>query len=213
MLKIWGRISSINVRKAVWAAQECGVPFERVDAGAAFGMVKTPVFLAKNPNGLIPMMEEEDEQKGFVLWESNAIVRYLCASYAPDRLYPQALHARFDAERWMDWQQTTFNPAGRGAFMQLIRTAPEHRQQAVIDQSVAATEALLAMLDAHLSQRAFMGGDQFTMADIPLGCELHRWCGLTLPQASLTSYAHVKRWYQQLVARPAARGVLDVVLS
>jgi glutathione S-transferase len=213
MLKIWGRISSINVRKAVWAAQECGVPFERVDAGAAFGMVKTPEFLAKNPNGLIPMMEEEDEQKGFVLWESNIIVRYLCASHAPDRLYPQALRARFDAERWMDWQQTTFNPAGRGAFMQLIRTAPEHRQQAVIDQSIAATEALLAMLDAHLSQRAFMGGDQFTMADIPLGCELHRWCGLTLPQASLTSYAHVKRWYQQLVARPAARGVLDVVLS
>ncbi len=209
MLKIWGRISSINVRKVVWAAQECGVPFERVDAGAAFGIVKTPAYLAKNPNGLIPMMEDED----VVLWESNAIVRYLCARYAPDTLYPTPLPARFDAERWMDWQQTTFNPAGRGAFMQLIRTAPEHRQQAVVDQSVAATEPLLAMLNAHLSQREFLCGDQFTMADIPLGCELHRWSGLPLPQAALTNHAQVKRWYQQLLARPAARGVLDVVLS
>ncbi len=209
MLKIWGRISSINVRKVVWAAQECAVPFERIEAGAAFGVVKTLEFLAKNPNGLIPMIEDE----GFVLWESNAIVRYLCATYAPERLYPLPLPARFDAERWMDWQQTTFNPASRGAFMQLIRTAPEQRQPAVIEQSIAATEALLAMLDAHLSQRAYMCGDQFTMADIALGCELHRWSGLPLPQAALAAHTHVKRWYASLLARPAARGVLDVVLS
>lgn len=205
MLKIWGRISSINVRKVVWAAQECGVPFERTDAGATFGVVKTPEFLAKNPNGLIPMIEDE----GFVLWESNAIVRYLCAKYAP-ALYPNELRARFDAERWMDWQQTTFNPASRGAFMQLIRTAPEQRQQTVIDQSNAATDSLLEILDAHLSQHTYLCGDIFTMADIPLGCELHRWNGL--PQTR-KAYAHVQRWYERLLARPASRGVLDIELS
>jgi glutathione S-transferase len=206
MLKIWGRMSSINVRKVVWAAQELGLAFGRVDAGQQFGVVSTAEYLTKNPNGLVPLIEDD----GFALWESNVIVRYLCAKHAPGTLYPQELRARFDAERWMDWQQTTFNPAGRGAFMQLIRTAPELRQQAVIESSQAATEKCLALLDAHLAGRDYLCGAQFTMADIPLGCELHRWLSLPL---SHHPHAHVQRWFERLYARPAARGVLDRPLS
>ena len=126
MLKIWGRITSINVRKVVFAAQELGVAFERLDAGLSFGIVRTPEYLARNPNGLVPLVEDDQ----VVLWESNVIVRYLCARHAPDALYPLALPARFDAERWMDWQQTTLNPAGRTAFMQWIRTPAERRDAA-----------------------------------------------------------------------------------
>ena len=114
LLNIWGRLSSINVRKVVWAAQEAGVPFERVDAGMAFGIVDTPAYRAHNPNALVPLIDDG----GFVLWESNAIVRYLLARYAPGRLYPDDLQQRFDAERWMDWQQTTLNPAGRDMYLE-----------------------------------------------------------------------------------------------
>ncbi|MBC7974648.1 MAG: glutathione S-transferase, partial [Myxococcales bacterium] len=131
MLKIWGRMSSLNVRKVVVAAQEIGLPFERVDAGAAFGIVRTPDYLAKNPNALVPVIEDDQVQ----LWESNVIVRYLCARHSADTvypLYPLALPARFDAERWMDWQQTTLNPAGRDAFVQWIRTPAERRDAAAI---------------------------------------------------------------------------------
>jgi len=163
-----------------------------------------------------------------VLWESNVIVRYLCARYgAPtlgtdvsslpgataeplNTLYPQALAQRFDAERWMDWQQTTFNPAGGKAFLQWIRTPAEQRDMALIAQSVAATEPLLHLLDAHLQHRTYMAGDTFTMADIPLGCEMHRWFGLPQPRPVLP---HLERWYAALRARPAARGVLDLALS
>ena len=206
MLRIWGRISSINVRKVVWAAQETGVPFERIEAGAAFGVVKTPEYLAHNPNALVPLLQDGD----FFLWESNAIVRYLCALYASAQLYPTNLRQRFDAERWMDWQQTTFNPAGREAFIQWIRTPAEQRQSELIARSVAATEALLAMLERHLSQRAYIAGDAFTMADIPLGCELHRWFGLPQPRGE---WPQVQRWYASLLQRPAARGVLDLPLT
>ena len=206
MLKIWGRLSSINVRKVVWAAQEVGVPFERTDAGAAFGIVQTPSYLALNPNALVPLIQDGD----FTLWESNVIVRYLCASHALGTLYPDTLPERFNAERWMDWQQTTLNPAGRDAFIQLIRTAPAQRQADLIARSNRDTEALLAMLDSHLSAQAFMAGAQFTMADIPIGCELHRWFGL--PQARL-AHPHVERWYQSLCERPASKGVLDLTLS
>jgi len=206
MLKIWGRLSSLNVRKVVVTAQELGIAFERIDAGAAFGITKTPEYLAKNPNALVPLVEDDQVQ----LWESNVIVRYLCARYSPDQLYPLALPARFDAERWMDWQQTTLNPAGRDAFVQWIRTPAERRDAEVIARSVAATEAVLAVLDAHLATRPFVAGDHLTMADLPLLCEVHRW--VNLPQPHLAR-PHLDRWYAQLIARPSIRGVLDVPLT
>ena len=122
-LQIWGRLNSLNVRKVVWAAQETGMPFTRTDAGMAFGIVKTPQYLQMNPNALVPTLQDGE----LVLWESNVIVRYLCAKYGAPALYPQDLAQRFDAERWMDWQQTTLNRASGPAFVQLIRTPEAQR--------------------------------------------------------------------------------------
>lgn len=206
MLKIWGRITSLNVRKVVLAAQELGIAFERIDAGGSFGIVQTPAYLARNPNALVPLVEDDQVQ----LWESNVIVRYLCARHAPDTLYPLALPQRFDAERWMDWQQTTLNPAGRNAFLQWIRTPEDRRDAGAIAQSVAATERLLAVLDAHLSRQPYVAGDRFTMADIPLACEVDRWVRLPQPR---TPRAHLDRWYEAMLARPSSRGVLGLALA
>ena len=206
MLHIWGRLSSINVRKVVWAAQEAGVPFKRTDAGAAFGINHTPEYLRLNPNALVPTLQDGD----VTLWESNVIVRYLATQYTQAGLLPPTVAQRFEAEQWMDWQQTTINPAGRNAFIQLIRTAAEQRQPERLRKSVAATEPLMALLDRHLSQRAFMLGEQFGMADIPLGCEVHRWFGL--PQ-SRPAWPHLERWFAALCARAASKGVLDLQLS
>jgi glutathione S-transferase len=206
MLKILGRISSINVRKVVLTAQLLGVPFERIDAGAAFGVVQTPEYKARNPNSLVPLLEDAD----FTLWESNVIVRYLAAKHPEGGLYPEELRARFDAERWMDWQQTTMNGAGREAFVQLFRTPAERRNPQAIAASVAATEPLLSVLDAHLAQRPFMAGDSLTMADIPIACEMHRWWGLPLEHPP---HPHLRRWHDGIRNRPAARGALDVPLS
>ena len=206
MLKIWGRLSSLNVRKVVLAAQELGIAFERIDAGAAFGIVRTPEYLIKNPNGLVPLVEDDQVQ----LWESNVIVRYLCARHAPGALYPLELPKRFDAERWMDWQQTTLNPAGRTAFVQWIRTPVEQRDTEAIARSIAATEPLLGMLDQHLARQPFLAGDQLTMADLPIACEIHRWTNLPTPKISRP---HLDRWYEGMLARPSSRGALDVVLS
>ena len=206
MLKIWGRMSSINVKKVVWTAQELALDFQRTEAGGLFGVVRTPDYMALNPNSLVPVIEDGD----YVLWESNVIVRYLCARHSPGELYPTDLHERFDAERWMDWQQTTLNPASRPGFWQLIRTPPEQRDPALLAESNAAVEALMAALDAHLAQRHFMVGDRFTIADIPLACEVHRWFGL--PQAR-QSRPHIERWYASICARQASKGVLDLTLS
>ena len=202
-IKIWGRISSINVRKVVWAAQALQLDFERVDAGLTFGIVKTPAYLHKNPNAQIPLLEDGD----FTLYESNVIVRYLCAKYSAGAMYPDNLQQRFDAERWMDWQQTTLNRVTGPAFIQWIRTAPEKRNHEVIAQSVAATQPLLAILDAHLSRQPYMAGASMTMADIPVATEIHRWWNL--PQ-SRPAYPHIERWYALMLAHPASKGVLDI---
>ena len=206
MLKIWGRISSINVRKVVLAAQWLGIAFERIDAGHEFGITRTPEYLAMNPNALVPTIEDG----ALRLWESNVIVRYLCAKHSMGDLYPRELEPRFDAERWMDWQQTTLNPAGRNAFVQLMRTPAERRSNDLVAQSIAATEPLLRMLDDHLSRTPFMSGTAFGMADIPIACEIHRWRGLPIAQVALS---HVDRWYDGVRSHAAARGVLDVSLS
>jgi len=205
MLRVWGRLSSINVRKVVLCAQVLGLDFERIDAGLSYGVVNTPDYRAKNPNGLVPLLEDGD----FTLWESNAIVRYLCAREGSP-LYPQDLQRRADAERWMDWQQTTLNPAGSPGFKQLIRTPEAQRDPAVIAASVAATEPLFAQLDEHLARQPFMAGDALTMADIPIACEVHRWWGLPRPRPA---WPHLERWYAQWLALPASRGVLDLPLS
>jgi len=208
VLRLWGRLSSINVRKVVWAAQELGISLQRTDAGGQFGIVREAHYLSLNPNGLVPLIEDEDT--GVVLWESNPIVRYLCARHAPGELYPEDIATRFAAEQWMDWQQTTLNPAGRDAFIQWIRTPAAQRNDALIAASVAATEPLLDLLDARLARQPFLAGERFTMADIPVGCEIHRWWGLPQERAARP---HLERWYQAVSSRTSARGVLDQALS
>ena len=135
MLHIWGRLNSINVRKAVWAVQETGAPFKRTDAGGKFGVVSTPEYLRMNPNALVPVLQHGD----LSLWESNVIVRYLAARFPQAGLLPSELTQRFEAEQWMDWQQTTLNPAGRDGFMQLIRTPADKRQSELLQRSIDAT--------------------------------------------------------------------------
>ena len=206
MLRLWGRMSSINVRKVAWTLRELDLEHERFEAGGAFGVVDTPQYRQQNPNGLVPLLEDGE----FTLWESNVIVRYLCAKHARGTLCPESLQARADAERWMDWQQTTFNPAGREGFIQLIRTPAEKRDAQLLERSIAATERLLAMLDRHLEGHAYLCGERFTMADIPLGCEAHRWFNLPRPHGS---WPQVERWYASLLARPATKTVLDQPLQ
>lgn len=205
MPRIWGRISSINVRKVVLCAQALGLDVERSDAGQSFGVEDTPDYRAQNPSGQVPLLQGGD----FALWESDFIVRRLCKRESSS-LYPIDLRTQFGAERWMDWQQTTLNRASGNAFVQSIRTPAEQRSAPAIAQSVAATEPLFDLLNRHLSRQPFMCGDTLSMADIPVACEVHRWWGLPQPRPA---WRHVEARYARWLAHPASRGVLDLELS
>ena len=152
MIKIWGRNTSSNVQKVMWAVGEIGLPHERIDIGGPFGKNREPAYLAMNPNGLVPTLEEED---GFLLWESNSIVRYLAAKHRAGVLEP-ADSARAGARQaWMDWQLSVLGPAITPCFWGLIRTPPEKRNHAAIEESKKKTTEAIAILDAELAKSAY----------------------------------------------------------
>ncbi len=201
MLKIWGRISSVNVQKVVWTADELGIAYERIEAGGAFGKTKTPEYLAMNPNSLVPVIEDD----GFVLWESNAIVRYLAYRHSRGNLWPDDDRKRADADRWMDWQATAYTPAMWVAFWQLVRTSEDQRDMEAVETSLAKSEVAADILESALAGREFITGPDFTMGDIPIGCATHRW--LNLP-AKRRPRPNIERWYATLKARPGGAKVL-----
>ncbi|WP_332696520.1 glutathione S-transferase family protein [Bosea sp. (in: a-proteobacteria)] len=206
MLTIFGRISSINVQKAVWAAGEVGQPFERIDIGGQFGGNKEPAYLAKNPNGQIPTLEDGE----ICIWESNSIVRYLAARYGAGWIWEEDPARRADADRWMDWMNTSLQPAMTPAFWALIRKLPEHQNPAIIETSIANTEAKLDILEAHLAGRSYLAGERFGMADITVAPGAHRWLHMPVPQKERPN---LTRWYRQVSARPAAVPALPLPIS
>ncbi len=198
MLKVWGRKNSSNVQKVMWAVGELGLAHERVDIGGEFGGNKEPAYLALNPNGLVPTLEDGD----LILWESNSIVRYLAGRYGPGKLEPKDPKARARAGQWMDWQISVVLPAITVAFWGLIRTPPEKRDHAAIAASQAKSTEAMKILDANLSRNAYVAGDAFSMGDIPVGVFTYRFRQLVPERPSLPN---LERWYASLERRPAFR--------
>jgi glutathione S-transferase len=194
MLKVWGRKNSINVQKVMWTVGELALDHERVDAGGQFGRTKDPEYLAMNPNALVPTIDDN----GFVLWESNAIVRYLAAKHTAGRLWPADVQARADADRWMDWAITTVIPAMGPVFWGLIRTPPEKRDAAAIEASRVKCADALSIFDKHISKRDFAGGKSLSMGDIPIGCAVNRWYSLPIERPKMPA---LEAYYQRLQQR------------
>ena len=204
MLKLWGRNTSSNVQKVLWALAEMKIPFERIDAGGAFGKTTEPFYVAMNPNSRVPTLEEED---GFTLWESNSIIRYLAAKHSASVLEPADLKLRARAQMWMDWQLAVIGPAITPAFWQLIRTPSDKRDGRAIATSKEQTIAAANIMDGQLGRTAYMAGDAFSYGDIPVGIMIYRYVQL-IPERPATP--HLDRWYAAISSRPA---FLDQVAS
>jgi glutathione S-transferase len=205
VLRIWGRNTSANVQKVMWAIGEIGLPHERIDIGGPFGKNREPAYLAKNPNGLVPTLEEED---GFVLWESNSIVRYLAAKHRASVLEPTDPHTRARASAWMDWQLSVAAPAISDAFMGLVRTPPEKRNHAAIEESKKRTTAAMTILDGELGKSGYVAGDAFSYGDIPVAIMAYRYRALVPERPVLP---HLERWYAAIAARPAFKAEVAAV--
>jgi glutathione S-transferase len=201
MLSIWGNADSVNVQKVLWCCEELGLDYRRIDAGRHFGVVDTPGFRTLNPNGLVPTIDDD----GFVLWESNAIVRYLAAKHAPGTLWPTDAGARADADRWMDWANSTLWPTLLPLFRAFLRTPAARRDAGAIEIARLECVAVLRIFDAQLASTPYVGGATFTMGDIATGCAAWRWMALPVERPPLV---HLQRWFDALAARAAYRKIV-----
>jgi glutathione S-transferase len=206
MLKIWGRVNSINVQKVMWMVGELGLPHERVDAGMQYGIVNEPWYRALNPNGRVPTIDDG----GFVLWESNAIVRYLAAEHGDGRWIGDTPLTRASADRWMDWASSTVAPLMTPLFWGLVRTPPEKRDPSALEEVRVQMEDVMRVLDRELSDHPYVAGDRPTVGDVPLGCFVHRWHALPMPHED---HPGVSAWYRRLAQRPAFREHVMLPLS
>jgi glutathione S-transferase len=205
-LTLWGQPRSINVQKVLWALEELGLPYERIDAGGKFGRNKEPAYLALNPNGLIPTLVDDGE----ALWESNAILRYLFFTYGKAPLHPATPIARARADAWTEWYGTTLWPELRVLFTQLVRTPEERRDAALIERAQRSVNAALTLLDRELQKHAYVVGEDFTWGDIPIGAALHRWFGLPIARPALPA---LQTSFQALQKRPAYKKWIDLPIA
>ena len=198
MLKIWGRADSFNLQKVMWCVAELGLAHERFDAGGQHGVTDDPDYLAMNPNGRVPTIDDD----GFVLWESNAIVRYLAARHGMGTLCPEDPRRRADADRWMTWQSATVGRNFRGLIHALFTPPPESRDLVEAAPMVDMAMGHWAILDARLEGRDFIMGSDFTMADIPMGGYALRWFEMEIERSAMP---RLEAWYDRLREREAYR--------
>jgi glutathione S-transferase len=188
MLRILGKASSINVRKVLWTCEEIGIAYTRADGGPE---------LARNPNGLVPVIVDGD----FVLWESNSIIRYLANKWAADALLPRAPQSRAEVDKWIDWQATELNNSWRYAFSAIVRRNPAFGDAGQLEASKKAWTGMIAILDAQLFRTgSYVAGTAFTLADIPIGLSVNRWFMTPLERPA---FAAVAAYYERLSTRPA----------
>lgn len=206
MLKIWGRATSSNVQKVLWCCGELGIPFERVDIGGPFGGNQDPEYLALNPNGLVPTVQDGE----LVLWELNTICRYLAATRQGERLYPAAPAGRALVERWMDWQLSTLGAPMGALLYGLIRSKPEDRDQAGIE--AARRKALIAwtIVEEALEGRFFLAGAELSLAEIVMGTLAYRWHVFPIERPALKN---LKSWYERMRERPAFKTHIEIPIT
>lgn len=204
-MKLWGRTTSVNVQKVMWALEELSLTCERVDVGGPHGGLREPSFLALNPHGLIPTLQDGD----VVVWESGAIVRYLGARYGGGRLYDPDPGRRAAADAWMEWSTTTVQPLMTTCFFHAARLRPERRNEATLQAAADGLAAQFAVLERVLLSdgRPYVAGPDLSIADIMIGAQLWRYYELPLPRPVLPALAD---YYARLSARPAYAATVRV---
>jgi len=207
MLKVWGRKNSSNVRKVLWCAEELQLPYQAIDAGGAFGLVNEAQYRSKNPNGRVPMIEDG----ALVLWESNAIVRYLGAQYGGESPWFNAdAAARASADKWMDWTTSTLADPFKPLFWGVLRTPAEQQDWVQINAAFKAVVEVLAVANEALAQQPYLSGNEVGMGDIPLGCFIYAWFEMPIERPPMP---HLEAWYERLKQRPAYRKAVMTALT
>ena len=197
MLTIHGRATSVNVQAVMWAVGELGLEHRRIDVGGAFGGTDEPAFLAKNPMGLVPVLEDGT----VTLFESQAILRYLAAKHGAEHLWPDDPGARAPVDQWMEWAKTSVSPViTHKIFWQFVRTTAAERDHQRIAEGETELKTLMGIAEAQIARNGWLTGPDMTLADISFGVLLYRYYTVPFERAELPELA---AYYDRLRDRPA----------
>ncbi len=197
MLKIYGRANSINVRKVLWLCDEIGLPFSREDWGRGFKPTSEPAFQKVSAFGVVPVIDDD----GFILRESNTIVRYLADKHARADLYTKDLKTRAVIESWMDWAAMDLYQGVRPVFLGLVVKMAGMTDPKAIEAGAAEWGRQMRLLDGHLAKSGpYITGESFTVADIPAGLVVNRWFAIPFDKPAFPA---LQAYYDRLGERPA----------
>ncbi|WP_342641777.1 glutathione S-transferase family protein [Rhodoligotrophos ferricapiens] len=198
MLKVWGRANSINVQKVMWTLGELGLAYERTPVGGSFGGTADPAYRAMNPNGLVPTILDGDT----VLWESNAIVRYLAAKYDAGGLWPEDPLACGRSDRWMDWTATTLSPAMTPVFMATVRAPRNAPPPEDFSAALDKLSSQFRIIEEALSRSDYIAGTRLTIGDIAVGVFVARYLRMPITRPLLP---RIEVYFARLKEHPAFR--------
>ena len=198
MLTVWGRKTSSNVQALMWCIGELGLPYNRIDAGHRYGVIGTDEFLGMNPNGTVPVLKDG---AGPPIWETGAILRYLCNKYGINPFWPDDLEDRTRVDQWAEWAKLNATAKFTApVFWRVVRTAPSERDETAINSAMAILTERLAIVEAQLSRNTFLAGEAFSIADVQLGHILFRYFDIQIDHHFFPS---LERYYRNLTQRPA----------
>lgn len=200
---LWGRLSSCNVQKAVWLLEELALPYDHIPVGGDFGGLDAAAYRAMNPHGKVPTLKDG----AVVVWESEAILRYLAASYGVPDFWAEDPAARAIVDQWLSWTATALYRDWIDLFWRLVRTPPEQQDAALIETLRRRTAERYSFLDGQLAARPYIAGDALSLADIAAGMTLYRWYEMPIERPAL---ANLRAWYERLCERPAYRKAVCV---
>lgn len=201
-MKIYGHPISPRYRRIATAAAELGLKAELVELNIGKGENRTPEYLSKNPMGKIPTFEDDD---GWVLWESFAVVSYLGETHADKGLFPTDARGRASALRWMFWAASHLDPAIVSMVVQKI-IGPTMRGQPTDEAVVAVAKADLArflpVLEEQLKKQPWVMGEKFSLVDVAVGAAFH---GLFDERVGFdrSPYPAINAWHARLTDRPS----------
>jgi glutathione S-transferase len=207
-IKVWGRISSANVKKVMWLADELNLDVERIDAGRQFGVVDTPAYKALNPNSKVPTIEDGD----FVLWESNSIMRYFCMKYGGEGIYPSNSATRADIDRWLDWSLSIVVPIESPLFLDTVRKPLEQHDKIAITTMGGKVASIYGILDQHLKTREYLVGECFSIADLGLSIFVDRWLRNPFLEGR-PEFNYLTTWHARIRPRSGFQKFVDVPLE
>lgn len=198
MLTVWGRTTSSNVQALMWCIGELGLEYKRLDIGHRYGGNDTEEFLALNPNGTVPVLQDGSNPP---LWETGCILRYLANAYGDGAFWPEDLVARTEVDRWAEWSKLNIATGFTvPVFWRVVRTKAAERDPVAIAHAVSALEEKLAIANAQLETRPFIAGDNLTLADIQFAHVLFRYYEIDIERSDLPALA---AYYGRLKLRPA----------